>query len=84
MTLIELIEQETARLTVAGVSFGHGTDNAFDDAAWMTLWRLGLPLDALDEHEQDSLTSNQIEQVKHLVDERIKSRKPVNAVAVKF
>ena len=32
MTLLELIEQQSARLTQAGVCFGHGTDNAFDEA----------------------------------------------------
>lgn len=45
MTLLELIESSAQQLTDAGVSFGHGTNNAFDEAAWLVLWQLGLPLD---------------------------------------
>ena len=48
MTLDDTIQQMSARLASAGVSFGHGTSNAFDEAVWLTLWRLGLPLDDLD------------------------------------
>ena len=38
MTLIDLITAQSARLKQAGVSFGHGTGNAFDEAAWLVLW----------------------------------------------
>ncbi len=48
MNIQSLIERGAARLEAAGVAFGHGTTNAFDEAAWLTLWRLGLPLDDLD------------------------------------
>ncbi|WP_377155377.1 50S ribosomal protein L3 N(5)-glutamine methyltransferase [Roseateles sp. UC29_93] len=76
MTLLELIEAQAARLREAGVSFGHGTTNAFDEAAWLGLWALDLPLDALDEHEADAVDDAGRTKVEALVAERIATRKP--------
>ena len=76
MTLIQTIERQSARLTQAGVSFGHGTDNAFDEAVWLALWRLGLPLDELDAVADRALTAEQDAAIEALVDERIASRRP--------
>ena len=45
MTLAELVADTERQLTQAGVSFGHGTTNARDEAAWLVLHALGLPLD---------------------------------------
>jgi ribosomal protein L3 glutamine methyltransferase len=74
--LIEMIERQSARLTQAGVSFGHGTTNAFDEAVWLVLWRLGLPLDDLDSVAARELGASDIATIEALVDERIASRKP--------
>jgi ribosomal protein L3 glutamine methyltransferase len=74
--LIEMIEHAGARLEEAGVSFGHGTTNAFDEAAWLVLWRLGLPLDDLDGVADMPLTPQQQAAVEALTDERIRTRKP--------
>lgn len=76
MNLIACIEAQAARLTEAGVSFGHGTTNAFDEAAWLALWRLCLPLDAFDEHAEHDLSPAQQAEIEALVAERITSRKP--------
>jgi len=76
LNLITCIQTQAARLDQAGLFFGHGTTNAFDEAAWLALWRLGLPVDALDEHEQRELTDSEQAAIAALVDERITTRKP--------
>ncbi len=80
MTVLELIEAGAAQLTEAGVAFGHGTDNAFDEAAWLVLWQLGLPLDsALDDAGPvagQQATDAQRAQVAALLARRIETRKP--------
>ncbi|MFN4003680.1 MAG: 50S ribosomal protein L3 N(5)-glutamine methyltransferase [Hylemonella sp.] len=75
-TVIELIEAGARSLEAAGVVFGHGTTNAFDEAAWLVLWRLGLPLDDLDAVARQPVTPEQAAQVQVLLRERIATRKP--------
>lgn len=76
MTVIELVEASAARLAGAGVAFGHGTSNAFDEAAWLVLWQLGLPLDDLDGAADMAVSPQQQATVHELVTERIATRKP--------
>jgi len=76
MTLIEMVKAQSARLEQAGVSFGHGTTNAFDEAAWLALWALDLPLNALDEHAQRPLSEFEESDIESLVKRRIETRKP--------
>ncbi|MBL8340817.1 MAG: 50S ribosomal protein L3 N(5)-glutamine methyltransferase [Rubrivivax sp.] len=76
MTVFECVQQASRQLEAAGVAFGHGTTNAFDEAAWLVLWRLGLPLDALDEPAGRVLTAAEQRQVQALIDERIRTRRP--------
>jgi ribosomal protein L3 glutamine methyltransferase len=76
MTVIELIEQASARLHQAGVSFGHGTLNAFDEAAWLVLWQIGLPLDALEPDAARAVSAKEQQAVQTLLEQRITTRKP--------
>ena len=76
MTVIELINTQAARLTEAGVSFGHGTTNAFDEAAWLVLWALKHPLDSLDDVADTVVNPDDLKRVDDLVSQRISSRKP--------
>jgi ribosomal protein L3 glutamine methyltransferase len=74
--LLPLIERCSARLQEAGVCFGHGTTNAFDEAVWLALWRLGLPLDDLDGVADMALSAAQRSAIEALIDERIATRRP--------
>jgi ribosomal protein L3 glutamine methyltransferase len=63
-------------LKSAGVSFGHGTTNAFDEAAWLVLWSLKLPLDALEAKAKQVISEAELARAVDLVDARISSRQP--------
>jgi ribosomal protein L3 glutamine methyltransferase len=76
MTLIDLIERSSARLDEAGVSFGHGTTNAFDEAVWLALWCMGLPLDELDGVAERQLSPLELHAIEALIGERIATRRP--------
>lgn len=80
-TVGALVGSGTRLLEQAGVHFGHGTTNARDEAAWLVLWSLKLPLDAaLDDSAQScsnmAVTSAQRAQAATLFEKRICSRKP--------
>ena len=76
MKVLQLVQQAAVRLQAAGVHFGHGTTNADDEAAWLVLWRLGLPLDGLDDAAEREVTPQEKAWVDGLVDERVRSRRP--------
>ena len=76
MKLRTLIERAAARLDAAGLAFGHGTANAHDEAAWLALWRLQLPLDLADDELERTVSAEQAAAVDALVAQRIESRRP--------
>ena len=80
-TVGAVVQSAAALLASAGLAFGHGTANAHDEAAWLVLWRLGLPLDSDLSDEPGSISSqdvspDQLREVQALLDERISTRKP--------
>jgi ribosomal protein L3 glutamine methyltransferase len=77
MTLQDLLAQATKRLAAAPLAYGHGTDNARDEAAWLLLWQLGLPLDSdLDALAAQPVSDTQAELVQALIARRIDTRQP--------
>ena len=76
MTLIELITAQSARLKQAGVSFGHGTTNAFDEAAWLVLWAIGMPFDVFETKASREATHEEADKAEAIVTKRIETRLP--------
>ena len=81
LTVTAAVAQAALRLSSAGLAFGHGTTNAEDEAAWLVLWRLGLPLDsdlsdAPDSTAHRTVTAEEAAAVDALIDQRIQTRKP--------
>jgi len=76
MTLVELVTAESERLKRAGVSLGHGTGNAFDEAAWLITWAIGLPFDALETRGQKEVAAADVAKAEALVARRIETRQP--------
>ncbi|WP_312782414.1 50S ribosomal protein L3 N(5)-glutamine methyltransferase [Acidovorax temperans] len=81
LTVAAAVAQAAQRLSSAGLAFGHGTTNAEDEAAWLVLWRLGLPLDsdlsdAPDSTAHRNVTAEEAAAVDALIDQRIQTRKP--------
>lgn len=65
-----------SRFQEAGLAYGHGTDNAFDEAAYLVLHALRLPLDRLDPFLDATLLPEEMAQVLELVRRRAEERLP--------
>jgi ribosomal protein L3 glutamine methyltransferase len=80
MTVVELIASGASQFTEAKLAFGHGTNNARDEATWLVLWALGLPLDTPLEGEDSKanmpVALADVERIAMLFAERIRTRKP--------
>ena len=76
-TAADFIGWTERRFEEAGLCFGHGTDNALDEAAWLVGSALHLAPHELDEHLDDELTAAQRDAIRALAQTRITSRRPL-------
>jgi ribosomal protein L3 glutamine methyltransferase len=75
-TIRQLIMDGAARFESAGLEFGHGTDNALDEAATLVLHALGLPFNVPGAQLDKALTAAEADSVNALIERRISTRKP--------
>lgn len=75
-TLRDFIRWGMSRFNEAGLYFGHGTDNAFDEAIYLVQFALHLPLKVDDVLLDTRLTQSEREVVAALLARRFTERKP--------
>ena len=75
-TIRDLIRWGASRMNEAGLHFGHGTDNAIDEAAALVLHTLHLPPDLHVEYFQSRLMPAEKQAALRLLERRIVERKP--------
>ncbi len=72
-----MIDRVAGQLHEAGVFFGHGTDNALDEACWLVTAALGRDPDIADQDLDLELEADQIAKIRELLRWRIETRKPL-------
>jgi ribosomal protein L3 glutamine methyltransferase len=77
MNLAMMIDRVAGQLDAAGVFFGHGTDNAVDEACWLVTAALGRDPDIADQDLGLELAADQVASIKGLIERRIETRKPL-------
>ena len=75
-TLRDWLRYAVTRFNAAGLSFGHGTTNARDEAAYLILHTLKLPLDRLDPFLDRTLSAQESDAVGRILRLRIEQRVP--------
>ncbi|MDX3808283.1 50S ribosomal protein L3 N(5)-glutamine methyltransferase [Bosea thiooxidans] len=76
LTVRDLLRFAVSRFNAAGLSFGHGTTNALDEAAFLLLEALKLPVDDINPWLEARLTHEERAHLLDLIDKRVTTRKP--------
>jgi ribosomal protein L3 glutamine methyltransferase len=76
-TIQDMLRWAVSRFNDAGIYYGHGTDNAWDEAVRLILPSLYLPLDIGREVHQARLTRSERQNLVELIVKRVRDRIPV-------
>jgi ribosomal protein L3 glutamine methyltransferase len=75
-TIQDFVRWGASRFGEAGLYFGHGTDNAFDEAAWLVAHSLHMPPTRIGDFAGCRITETERAAVLELLDRRIDERRP--------
>ncbi|MBF8179418.1 50S ribosomal protein L3 N(5)-glutamine methyltransferase [Herminiimonas contaminans] len=75
-TIRDLLRYAVTRFNTAKLFFGHGSTNALDEAAYLILHTLKLPLDKLDPFFDAHLLQEEVDAVLRVIEQRADERLP--------
>ena len=75
-TIRDWLRFTVSRFEEAEIFFGHGTDNAYDEAVWLIMSALHLPHDTLHNFLDARITESERKHLAHLLERRISERIP--------
>ena len=75
-TIRQLLDYGVALFEKSRISYGHGTTNALDEAAWLILSSLGFPPQELNARLDTPLSPRLFDRAKALLERRVATRKP--------
>lgn len=76
LTIRDWLRFTVSRFEEAEIFFGHGTDNSYDEAVWLVMSALHLPLDTVDNFLDARITEPERKYLNSLIERRITERTP--------
>ncbi|HEY8355580.1 MAG TPA: 50S ribosomal protein L3 N(5)-glutamine methyltransferase [Methylophilaceae bacterium] len=75
-TIRDWLRFAVSRFEASDIFFGHGTDNAYDEAVWLVMRALHLPLDTLENFLDAVVTESERKHLERLIERRVTERIP--------
>jgi len=75
-TIRDWLRFAVSRFEEAGLFFGHGAQNSYDEAVWLVMAALHLPLDTLENFMDAVITEQERRHLLHLIERRVDERIP--------
>jgi len=76
LTIRDWLRYAVSQFEASDIFYGHGTDNAYDEAVWLVMSALHLPMDTLNNFFDARITSPERSKLSQLLEQRISSHTP--------
>jgi len=75
-TIRDWLRYAVSRFEASDIFYGHGTDNSYDEAVWLVMSALHLPLELIDQFLDAKLTSTECSHLADLINQRVTKHTP--------